>query len=106
MLGIAESGEFSICDQDAIRLRLIDLDRGIRRRVHPNPQEIAVHGARLALDKMIPNGVGKGKCVEDVLPIGAAKDKRPPELGLPPDQRLGRGEPRVEVNVLDAANVA
>lgn len=41
MPSIAERCEFSICDEDTIRLGLVDLHRGICRSVHTDAEKVA-----------------------------------------------------------------
>jgi hypothetical protein len=96
--------KFSIRDEESIRSGLLDKDGAIAI-ISANSKEISIAAAGRCFYKLVPDTIAEAKCVEHILPIGTAKDECFAIFGLPLIDHAVRIPPRVEMDILDAANV-
>ena len=73
--------------------------------IGPNAKEIPIAFTRGGSHEFVSHAVAEAEGIEHILPIRAAEDKRFAIFGLPSIDRAVRVPPRVEVHVLDPANI-
>src|SRR5882757_7496162 len=96
--------KFTICDEESIGSSLFDKDGAIAI-IRPDPKEISIAAAGRCFDKFVAGMVAETKCVQHILPIGAAKDEFLAVFCLPLVDPAVRIPPRIKVDILNAANV-
>ena len=71
----------------------------------PMPRKLPLHTPGLALHEAVAGVIAEAEGVEHVLPVGPAEDERVAVLHLPAEQLRLHAPPRVEMDVLDPADV-
>src|SRR5213078_3936396 len=99
-----EGDKFTIRNEQTVGSGVFDCQRG-ETIVRPDAEEVSVTYASLGLNEFVTNVIAEAKCVEDVLPVAAAKDKRFPMLLLPLKQFGLHAPPRIEMDVFNPADV-
>src|SRR5260370_28948461 len=97
-------GELPVHDQKTIRRTLLDKD-GTIATIRTDTHIVTVASSRRGRHKFVTDVVAKTECVEHVLPVRTAKDKCLPILHLPIVGFPARAPPRIEVHILDPANI-
>ena len=104
-VGAVEGDELAVGDQQRRTGAVCSTTTDGVAIVGADAQEVAVAGARLGLDELVADVVAEAERVEHVLPVGPAEDERLAVLHLPVEQLGPHAPPRVEVDVLDPADV-